>query len=181
MPKISRSRKSQDTSVRNRKFAVPQKQVLEQIVVDQDQITTVPANDKPLVSDKKLKQKLRHKAWLEKLDNAYTTRKKQQKRQQRKATNADLQTDMTEFEDILNSIHTKMTEQAKPTPSEPATPTNVKQAAIPSDKIKHKKNRKKAQMQEIVRMQKVMQHSAFQQNPLATIRQHVVNTFGSTA
>lgn len=32
-------------------------------------------------------------------------------------------------------------------------------------------------MQEILRMQKVMQHSAFKENPLATIRQHVQNTF----
>jgi hypothetical protein len=32
-------------------------------------------------------------------------------------------------------------------------------------------------MQEILRMQKVMQHGSFKQNPLETIRQHVQNTF----
>lgn len=36
-------------------------------------------------------------------------------------------------------------------------------------------------MQEIVRMQKVMNLSAFQQSPLAAIRQHVQNTFGSSS
>lgn len=38
-----------------------------------------------------------------------------------------------------------------------------------------------SRMQEIVRMQKVMNLSAFQQSPLAAIRQHVQNTFGSSS
>ncbi|KAI8139992.1 ribosome biogenesis protein SLX9-domain-containing protein [Fennellomyces sp. T-0311] len=113
----------------------------------------------PALETKDQKRKQRHNAWLEKLDRAHVQRKRQAKKSKK------LQTDLTEFGDILDTIETK---SSKPKP-----------AAIPTNKFQTNKSKRKAEMQEIVRFQKVMQLPAFQQNPLAAIRQHVQNTYGA--
>ncbi|KAL0095665.1 ribosome biogenesis protein SLX9-domain-containing protein [Phycomyces blakesleeanus] len=168
MPKAQRTKsklRSKDSSIRSRKSAVDNKQTKESIVEELDN-----------VASKNLKRKIRHDAWLEKLDTSYNA-KQQQKKKADKRKNG-LKTDLSSFSDILNTI--KIEPKIPVQEVEAATaPAPVKPAVLPSTSFKSKKARKKAEMQEILRFQKVMQHSAFQQNPMATIRQHVQNTFAN--
>ncbi|KAI9497356.1 ribosome biogenesis protein SLX9-domain-containing protein [Zychaea mexicana] len=127
-------------------------------IAKKDDTTSAPAAS---VDTKDQKRKQRHDAWLEKLDRAHAQRKRAAKKSK------NLQTDLTEFHDILDTIETKDTKKDRP-------------AAIPTNKFQTNKSKRKAEMQEIVRFQKVMQLPAFQQNPLAAIRQHVQNTYGSS-
>ncbi|KAI9276851.1 ribosome biogenesis protein SLX9-domain-containing protein [Phascolomyces articulosus] len=113
----------------------------------------------PAVENKHQKRKQRHDAWLEKLDHAHAQRKRAAKKSKK------LDTDLSEFNDILDTIEKNESKKQKP-------------SAIPTNKFQTKKSKRKAEMQEIVRFQKVMQLPAFQQNPLAAIRQHVQNTYG---
>ncbi|KAI7904702.1 ribosome biogenesis protein SLX9-domain-containing protein [Cokeromyces recurvatus] len=178
MPKISRSKsKKVENPVRLRKFAVSEKEVLEKIVTDNGEIKTVP-NKSQEVAKKDQKKKARHEAWLEKLDHAYNVKKKLQKKENKKKNG--LKTDLSSIHDILNDIEIKPKSEleSKATHAKKLEQP-IKQAAIPSNKIRSKKAKKQAEMQEILRMQKVMQHSAFKQNPLATIRQHIENTFNT--
>ncbi|KAG2226535.1 hypothetical protein INT45_014279 [Circinella minor] len=122
--------------------------------------TTTSSSTIPIIENKHQKRKQRHEAWLEKLDRVHGQRKKAAKKSKK------LDTDLTEFNDILDIIETNETKKEKIT-------------AIPTNKFQNKKSKRKAEMKEIVRFQKVMQLPAFQQNPLAAIRQHVQNTFGS--
>ncbi|KAI9473871.1 MAG: ribosome biogenesis protein SLX9-domain-containing protein [Benjaminiella poitrasii] len=179
MPKVSRSSRSKkvENPLRLRKFAVSEKEVLEKIVSDNGELKTVAAKSQE-VAKKDNKKKARHEAWLEKLDHAYTVKKKQQKKENKKKNG--LKTDLSSFNDILDDIEIKpKSELASKATHAKKLEQSVKQAAIPSNKIKSKKAKKQAEMQEILRMQKVMQHNAFKQNPLATIRQHIENTFNS--
>ncbi|KAI7861769.1 ribosome biogenesis protein SLX9-domain-containing protein [Spinellus fusiger] len=177
MPKAQRTSsrlKAKDTPLRLRKFAVNEKQVIEKIVVEGDQVTAVPAQDTTEGTSKTLKRKLRHDAWLEKLDTAYTAKQKQKKKADR--NKQALKTNLDSFADILNTIQVQKKPEVEPKAQESIP---VKPAVTPSTAFKSGKARRKAEMQEILRFQKVMQHSAFKQNPLATIRQHVQNTFAS--
>ncbi|KAI9319855.1 hypothetical protein BX666DRAFT_1337516 [Dichotomocladium elegans] len=75
---------------------------------------------------------------------------------------------------ILDTIKPSSAKDAEPTKKTPRT-------VVSSAKLRSNKSKKRAEMQEIVRMQKVMNLSAFKENPLAAIRQHVQNTFGADA
>lgn len=87
---------------------------------------------------------------------------------------------MSGFNDILESIEIKpKSEFASQATHSKKLEQQVKEPAIPTNKIRSKKAKKNAELQEILRMQKVMQHGAFKQNPLETIRQHVQNTFNT--
>ncbi|KAI8984313.1 ribosome biogenesis protein SLX9-domain-containing protein [Mycotypha africana] len=174
--KTSRSKKAAErTPLRNRKFAVSEKEVLERIVTDGDQITTVPAHSTD-TSRKEEKKKARHEAWLEKLDHSYAVRKKMQKKENQKKTG--LKVDLSGFGELLDEIQVRpKSEVESKATHEAKLHQSTKIPAIPSNQIKSKKKKKQAELQEILRMQKVMQHGAFKQNPLATIRQHVQNTF----
>ncbi|KAI8877513.1 hypothetical protein K501DRAFT_337368 [Backusella circina FSU 941] len=176
MPKAAKAKsksKKVDTPLRQRKFAVSEKEVIEKIVINGQEISTVDLNQKE-ITKKDTKKKLRHEAWLEKLDNSYAVKKKQQKKQQQKKSGVTM--DLDDFDAILNSIELKPKSESSQA-ARMQKNTTPQEAVIPSNKIKSKKSKKKAEMQEILRMQKVMQHSAFQQNPLETIRQHVQNKF----
>ncbi|KAI8645934.1 ribosome biogenesis protein SLX9-domain-containing protein [Parasitella parasitica] len=177
MPKVSRSSRSKkvDTPLRQRNFAVPDKQVLEKVVIENEEISVAAANEYE-IAKKDYKKKARHEAWLEKLDRSYAVKKKLQKKENRKKDG--LKTDLSGFQDVLSSIQIKSKQEleSQATHSKKLAAL-AKEAAIPSNKIKSKKSKKQAEMQEILRMQKVMQHNAFKENPLATIRQHVQNTF----
>ncbi|KAI9020998.1 ribosome biogenesis protein SLX9-domain-containing protein [Phycomyces nitens] len=178
MPKAQRTKsklRSKDSSVKSRKSVVAQPKVIEKIFNDDEQITENMAEDQEAVS-KNLKRKLRHDAWLEKLDSSYNTKQQQKKKANKKK--GGLKADLSSFADILNTI--KIEAKAPVAQVETAKePEPVKPAVIPSTAFKSGKARRKAEMQEILRFQKVMQHSAFKQNPMATIRQHVQNTFAS--
>ncbi|KAG1139095.1 hypothetical protein G6F37_011619 [Rhizopus arrhizus] len=123
------------------------------------------------LAKKEIKKKQRHEAWLEKLDHSYAV-KKQQKKKEIKIQN-NLGMDLSGIGDILDTIKFK----SKPAVTAMATEEEKKESIIPTNKIKSKKAKKQAEMQEIVRMQKLMQFGEFKQNPLSTIRQHVQNTF----
>ncbi|KAI8047074.1 ribosome biogenesis protein SLX9-domain-containing protein [Gilbertella persicaria] len=174
MPKATRSRslKKADTPLRQRKFAVSEKQVLERIVTEEEQISTVPAHAQETLK-KDEKKKKRHEEWLQKLDRSYVAKKKMQKKQDKKT---NLNVDLGGIGDILNDIQVKPKSEFASQATHEKKLEN-KQPAIPSNKIKSKKAKKQAELQEMLRMQKVMQHGAFKQNPLDTIRQHVQNTF----
>ncbi|ORZ19806.1 ribosome biogenesis protein SLX9-domain-containing protein [Absidia repens] len=143
----------------------------------------IPTDDiaaKPVVN-KAVKKKQRHEAWLEKLDHSYATKKKQQKKANKKGA---LNKGFDDFGDILQMIQkeTPITadqavSSATGTATTTATPSTPGSHIISTNKIKSKKAKKAAMMQEIVRFQKVMQHDAFKQDPLSTIRQHVQNSF----
>ncbi|KAF7720868.1 hypothetical protein EC973_005889 [Apophysomyces ossiformis] len=181
MPKLQRTKtkgRSQQNDLVHRKYAVRQKDVSEQVVQHNDTngMDITPIQGKDITISKQMKKKLRHEAWIGKLDTAYTVRKKQQKKKNNKQN--ELAADLDEFNDLLNTIEIK-------TPSNTASSAQESTEAprpvvVPSNKIKSKKAKKKAEMQEILRFQKVMQHSAFKQDPLSTIRQHVQNTFGQS-
>ncbi|KAI8992453.1 ribosome biogenesis protein SLX9-domain-containing protein [Pilobolus umbonatus] len=173
MPKVSR-RKSKinklEVPLRQRKFAVAEKEVIEKIIQQGEVVESIPVNQ-PDIHSKDIKKKKRHEAWLEKLDHAYTLKKKQAK----KNSMNSLKVDLGGFNDILDSIELKPREEV-------SEATKIKnrdntEKAIPSNKIKSRKAKKNAEMVEILRMQKVMQHGAFQQNPIATISQHIQNKF----
>ncbi|SAM01313.1 hypothetical protein [Absidia glauca] len=134
--------------------------------------STVADSIKAPVPSKTTKKKQRHEAWLEKLDHSYATKKKQQKKTAQKSA---LNKGFDDFGDVLQMIQ-------KETPAAPSTTTPEQKPAagshiISSKKIKGGKAKKKALMQEMARFQKVMQHNAFKQDPLSTIRQHVQNSF----
>ncbi|CDH54106.1 hypothetical protein RO3G_04628 [Lichtheimia corymbifera JMRC:FSU:9682] len=124
---------------------------------------SVEAPEAPVIP-KDQRRKQRHDAWLEKLDARYAQKKRSKKQ---------LNTDLSDFNDILDSIHAGTV----------ASDNDPKKRlpVVPSNKLQRNKSKKRAEMQEIVRMQKVMNLSAFQQSPLAAIRQHVQNTFGSSS
>ncbi|KAI8092941.1 ribosome biogenesis protein SLX9-domain-containing protein [Halteromyces radiatus] len=138
--------------------------------------TTIEASvsNKPIIS-KAAKKKQRHEEWMEKLDYAYAARKKQKKLENRQGA---LNKGFNDFELILQTIQketpeTNNTSSTNTTTTPPAPGSHI----ISSDKIKSKSAKKKAMIQEMARFQKVMQHSAFKQDPLSTIRQHVQNSF----
>ncbi|KAI8342691.1 ribosome biogenesis protein SLX9-domain-containing protein [Chlamydoabsidia padenii] len=138
---------------------------------DKTQKTATPADGPKSVLNKTTKQKQRHEAWLEKLDHSYATKKKQQK----KAKQGALTKGFDDFGDVLQMIQ-------KETPTTSTTTTTNQPASagshiISSKKIKGGKAKKKAMMQEMARFQKVLQHDAFKQDPLSTIKQHVQNSF----
>ncbi|KAG2212237.1 hypothetical protein INT47_001596 [Mucor saturninus] len=175
MPKATRNRsKKIETPLRQRKFAVPEKQVLERVVVKEDQITTEPAHDYE-AAKKDFKKKARHEAWLEKLDHSYALKKNQKKKENKKKNG--LKVDLSGFNEILGSIEIKSKAELASQATHGKKLEVTKEAAIPSNKLRSKKAKKHAEMQEILRMQKVMQHNAFKDNPLATIHKHVQNTF----
>lgn len=104
------------------------------------------------------------------LDHSYKTKKKLQK-QKRKQLTADL----SEFNDILTAIQN---DQSAATATESSAP---KAPVKSSDKFRTEKAKRRAELEEMSRFQKVLKLPAFQQNPLAAIRQHVQNTFGNPA
>ncbi|KAL1927598.1 hypothetical protein VTP01DRAFT_3835 [Rhizomucor pusillus] len=115
------------------------------------------------------KRKERHEAWLEKLDHSYKTKKKLQKQKR-----TQLAADLSDFNDILTAIQDE--QSAKAAESAEAT----KAAPVKSsDKFRSEKAKRRAELAEMGRFQKVLKLPAFQQNPLAAIRQHVQNTFGN--
>ncbi|ORY93345.1 ribosome biogenesis protein SLX9-domain-containing protein [Syncephalastrum racemosum] len=117
-------------------------------------------HDIPTIPSKDQKRKERHEAFMQKLSTTYKTKKKTKK--------GHLRADLSEFNDLLNNIvpdEDSTRDQSKPNTSIKSTPTS-------------NKSRRKQELQEIVRFQKVMQLQAFKQNPLAAIRQHVQNTHG---
>ncbi|KAG0166053.1 hypothetical protein DFQ28_007921 [Apophysomyces sp. BC1034] len=182
MPKLQRNKgkaKNLESELRNRKFAVRQKDVIERVVQNESGAIGIESTqEKDTAISKQLKKKLRHEAWIEKLDGAYSVRKKQQKKKNNKQNN--LAVDLDDFNELLNNIDVNTASNITSTASAPAPAEMQRPIVVASNKIKSKKARKKAEMQEIVRFQKVMQHSAFKNDPLATIRQHVQNTFGQS-
>ncbi|KAI8327087.1 ribosome biogenesis protein SLX9-domain-containing protein [Blakeslea trispora] len=178
MPKAARkSIRKTETPLRQRKFAVSEKEVVERIVTEGDQISTVSAQTMTIVK-KDEKKKKRHESWLQKLDHAYAVKKKMEKKQNK---SNNLKVNLGNFGDILNGIQFKPKSEfaSQATHGKKLKEPTQQEPAIPSNKIKSKKAKKQAELQEILRMQKVMQHGAFKQNPLDTIRQHVQNTFSS--
>ncbi|KAI8378646.1 ribosome biogenesis protein SLX9-domain-containing protein [Choanephora cucurbitarum] len=179
MPKATRkSARKAETPLRQRKFAVAEKEVLERIVTEGDQISTVSAQSTMTTIKKDDKKKKRHENWLQKLDHAYAVKKKMQKKQNK---SNNLKVNLENFSDALNDIQIKPKSlfASQATHGKKLKEPTQQEPAIPSNKIKSKKAKKQAELQEILRMQKVMQHGAFKQNPLDTIRQHVQNTFSS--
>ncbi|ORX62257.1 hypothetical protein DM01DRAFT_299453 [Hesseltinella vesiculosa] len=114
------------------------------------------------------KKKQRHSAWLEKLDHAYTVKKKQERHETRQTA---LQKGGFDDMDLVLQGLDATKETTAPTPS----PTGSHLVSL--DKIKSKNKKKNAMLQDIARFQKVLQHDAFKNDPLSTIRQHVQNTF----
>ncbi|KAI8577479.1 hypothetical protein K450DRAFT_251865 [Umbelopsis ramanniana AG] len=179
MPKVTRTRtrlhKEAAPKIKDRKFAVKEKEVLEKIDTthDEPQIETTEAGleeeDGPV--SKRMKRKMRHDNWMQKLDQTYN---KLDKKKKKKGKNS-LAVDLKDFGSILSQIQTtdKPSESfvrgAQPAPKSPFPDTNPK--------VTRKKTRKANALQEIIRFQNVLQHSAFKSNPMETIKQHVQNTF----
>ncbi|KAG2186138.1 hypothetical protein INT43_002576 [Umbelopsis isabellina] len=181
MPKVTRTRtrlhKEAKPSVNDRKFAVKQKEVLERIETTHDEPKLLKTEageeeEEGLVS-KRLKRKLRHDAWMQKLDQTYNKLDKQKKKKNKNS----LAVDLKDFGSILSQIHS--TNQ----PGEPfvrgtaSAPAPINPLLNAKPKPTSKKARKAAEMQEILRFQNVLQHSAFKSNPIETIKQHVKNTY----
>ncbi|CEG77162.1 hypothetical protein CU097_009177 [Rhizopus azygosporus] len=173
MGKATRSKlrsRNVETPLNQRKFAVKEKEVEEKIVYQEGDISVIPAKPVDLVT-KDVKKKQRHEAWLEKLDRSYALKKKQQKKEIKRQNNLGI--DLSNIGEVLDTIKFKPKTNKKDVNME----EEKKEPAIPTNKIKSKKAKKQAELQEILRMQKVMQTGAFKENPLGTIRQHVQNTF----
>ncbi|CAO3612434.1 unnamed protein product [Cunninghamella echinulata] len=134
------------------------------------------SNAETTTVNKASKKKLRHEAWLEKLDTSYNLKKKHEKKASKKGA---LNKGFDDFADILNVI-SKDNTQDKPDSSasvKQVNDNNIKPKIISSDKIKSQKAKKKSMMQEILRFQNVMKNDAFKQDPLSAIRLHVQNSF----
>ncbi|KAI8071796.1 ribosome biogenesis protein SLX9-domain-containing protein [Gongronella butleri] len=127
---------------------------------------------------KSTKKKQRHSAWLEKLDHSYTVKKKQQ---QKKSRQTMLQKGgFDEFDEVLQMIDTSAQEGDVPNAEAPANSAATSTSGthlVSLDKIKSKKRKQNTMLQDMARFQKVLQHDAFKNDPLSTIRQHVQNTF----
>ncbi|CAO3622386.1 unnamed protein product [Cunninghamella blakesleeana] len=127
------------------------------------------------VNNKALKKKLRHEAWLEKLDTSYSLKKKQEKKANRKGA---LNKGFDDFADVLNIISdVKNKDKSESSSIKQDNNNNNNTKIISSDKIKSQKAKKKSMMQEILRFQNVMKNDAFKNDPLSAIRLHVQNSF----
>ncbi|KAG2189508.1 hypothetical protein INT44_004650 [Umbelopsis vinacea] len=165
MPKVTRTRtrlhKEATPKIKDRKFAVKEKEVVEKIDTthDEPQIQTTEAG-------------LEEEDGPVKLDQTYN--KLDNKKKKKKGKNS-LAVDLNDFGSILSQIQTtdKPSESfvrgAQAAPKSPFPDTN--------SKVTRKKTRKANALQEIIRFQNVLQHSAFKSNPMETIKQHVQNTF----
>ncbi|CAO3666795.1 unnamed protein product [Umbelopsis vinacea] len=179
MPKVTRNRtrlhKEAAPRIQERKFAVKEKEVLERIDTTQDepQVTQTEAGieDEEAQVSKRLKRKLRHDAWMQKLDQTYNKLDNKKKKKNKNS----LAVDLTDFGSILSQIPTtdKPSEHfVRSAPTPPKNPFINSKA-----KVSSKKSRKATALQEILRFQNVLQHSAFKSNPMETIKQHVQNTY----
>ncbi|KAH8549525.1 ribosome biogenesis protein SLX9-domain-containing protein [Umbelopsis sp. PMI_123] len=180
MPKVTRTRtrlhKEAAPKINERKFAVKEKEVLERIETAHNE----PQIEKPSEGieeeegpvSKRMKRKMRHDTWMQKLDQTYN--KLDNRKKKKKGKNA-LTVDFDDFGSVLSQI------QTTDKPSEPfvrGTPTPSKKPFPDTNtKVTRKKARKANALQEIIRFQNVLQHSAFKSNPMETIKQHVQNTF----
>ncbi|KAJ3090737.1 hypothetical protein HK102_002832 [Quaeritorhiza haematococci] len=125
------------------------------------------------------KRKLRRERWLEKLNASYggTSRSPESKNKKSKKRNTD--SEVMRLDYIKAALPTldfglpgeeqQQKEQSSSKSSEKQKPTNAVKAVS-------QKSRRKANIGEIIRMQKILDHDAFKKNPLATIQQHVRNT-----
>ncbi|KAI9307050.1 ribosome biogenesis protein SLX9-domain-containing protein [Cunninghamella echinulata] len=134
------------------------------------------SNTETATINKASKKKLRHEAWLEKLDTSYNLKKKHEKKANKKGA---LNKGFDDFADVLNVIsEDNIRDQPESSTSiKQVNDNNTKPKIISSDKIKSQKAKKKSMMQEILRFQNVMKNDAFKQDPLSAIRLHVQNSF----
>ncbi|KAJ3299647.1 hypothetical protein HK104_007866 [Borealophlyctis nickersoniae] len=112
---------------------------------------------------KKDKRQQRHERWLQKLGSFYSAAGNQQMK------NDDLAVNLGSMRDVLPT-----TEELEAGSKSKGVGTGT--ANRHGGKAVSQKARRKDAVNEIVRLQKVMAHPAFKNNPLAAIRQHLQNT-----
>ncbi|KAI9090045.1 ribosome biogenesis protein SLX9-domain-containing protein [Phlyctochytrium arcticum] len=106
---------------------------------------------------KKEKRQLRHDRWMQKLETMYTPKCGKSKKKNVGALSLD---------SIFETLPSPETEKKTKTPIHfDQRPKAISQSA-----------RRKAGVQEILRLQKVITHPTFRSNPLGTIRQHLENS-----
>ncbi|KAI9009728.1 ribosome biogenesis protein SLX9-domain-containing protein [Gaertneriomyces semiglobifer] len=115
--------------------------------------------------NKKQKRQQRHERWLEKLGTVYSERKG------KKTKGGDPgKLIMDDIRDILPTVLAQPIATSSATTTTPSKPKPVSQSA-----------RRKTGVSEIVRLQKVLLHPTFRNNPIATIKRHLQNTIVDSA
>ncbi|KAJ2402800.1 hypothetical protein GGI23_000455 [Coemansia sp. RSA 2559] len=135
---------------------------------------------------KKTKRIERHKKWMEKIDAAQVARKERQRQEGRATDKSALIRGLGGMKESLRDIQAQIL--AKGLLSLDETKTKTKKAGESGKNNnnnnvvpKSRKARNNAAIKEEKRFGQILLHPAFQANPLATIRQHLANTLGSSS
>ncbi|CAG8712618.1 9322_t:CDS:2, partial [Acaulospora morrowiae] len=155
-PKVQKTRKRL-TQV-NREFAVPQKNV-ESVVLGSTPDKPIIEKPKDFSQTKKEREKARHEKWIQ----------SQWLLLLRMDIEETLTFNIASLKESLSTVDISENPESRPRgagKSNSQSPSSAKTKAA----------RKNIAMSEIQRFHKVLQHSAFKDDPLLTIKQHVENT-----
>jgi hypothetical protein len=112
---------------------------------------------------KKEKQKIRHDAWISKIDQIQTAKKKVREKIRKQKT--PVVGDLTPIEDALPTLELLLKQS---TEARGQRQTTEKSRSIPKEK-----NRKKHLMDDVALFQKVLQHPVFKENASGAIKEHL--------
>ncbi|KAJ1963458.1 hypothetical protein GGI12_002043 [Dipsacomyces acuminosporus] len=129
---------------------------------------------------KKGKRVDRHKKWMEKMNAAQATKKKQNLKSGRATNKSALIRGMSGIQSSLKEIQVEqMAQDLLSLPKPTAKDSGMVSSNGSSLKSRKAKNRVAAREEK--RFNQILDHPAFQANPLATIRQHLQNTLSAPA
>ncbi|KAI8608122.1 ribosome biogenesis protein SLX9-domain-containing protein [Chytriomyces sp. MP71] len=132
-----------------------------------------PNDHLTIASSKKAKRTQRHEVWLEKMSGMYSARANADKRKKQKdlfGVAADLEGISMALD--LETVRVEESQDEATTEGRKEAVSNV----VEKKKPKSQSARRQESVNEMLRLQSIMAHRAFKQNPLETIRTHLKNT-----